>query len=152
MSLSQRIILKLKSAYEKYAFHEEIKLSGGKDLVIFEYRDTVFENELNQFGFRLQLRPALHPRKDLYMGAAAKLTNKRHYKEFDLSPSITIKHIVIRKPEQEVEKVTVSPMESRVVEQRTKERKPVVPVNPVKPKEPIRITVKVEGAEIDNSF
>lgn len=145
MSLSRRIILRLKSAYEKYAFREEIRLAGGKDLIIFEFRDTVFENELRQMGFRFELRPALHPRKDLYMGATAKLTNKRFYKNFDLSPSITVKQLVINKAIAEKADAAQKGRPQR----HTEERKPVKPATPA---EPLRITVKVEGAEIDNSF
>lgn len=145
MSLSQRIILRLKTAYEKYAFREEIRLAGGKDLIIFEFRDTVFENELKQMGFRFELRPALHPRKDLYMGATAKLANKRFYQNFDLSPSITIKQLVINNAIVDKAEGAQKGRTQRHIE----ERKPIKPVTPV---EPLRITVKVEGAEIDNSF
>lgn len=145
MSLSQRIILKLKSAYEKYAFREEIRLAGGREIIIFEFRDTVFENELKQLGLRFELRPALHPRKDLYMGATAKLTNKRFYRNFDFSPSITIKQLVINKAVVEKSDVAQKGKPQRDIE----ERKPVKPMTPA---EPLRITVKVEGAEIDNSF
>ena len=145
MSLSQRIILRLKSAYEKYAFREEIRLAGGKDLIIFEFRDTVFENELKQLGFKFELRPALRPRKDLYMGATAKLANKRFYQNFDLSPSITIKQLVINKAIVDKADAAQKDRPQRHIE----ERKPVKPVTHV---EPLRITVKVEGAEIDNSF
>lgn len=145
MSLSQRIIIRLKTAYEKYAFREEIRLAGGKALIIFEFRDTIFENELKQRGLKFELRPALHPRKDLYMGATAKLSNKRFYQDFDLSPSITIKHLVINKAIVDKKDVAQKGTPLRLAE----ERKPVKPMTPV---EPLRITVKVEGAEIDNSF
>lgn len=142
--LSHRIILRLKTAYEKYAFREEIKLAGGKNLIIFEFRDSVFENELKHLGLRVELYPALHPRKDLYMSATAKMANKRLYRNFDLSPSVTIKQLVINKTVDD--KTYIS---QKTVPQRLLERKPV---NPVIPVEPLRITVKVEGAEIDNSF
>lgn len=141
MSLSQKLLLRLRDYYEKYAFHDEIRIAGGKEIVIFDYRDTSFEAELKRRGFGFELRPSLHPRKDLYTGAATKLLRKRHYKDFDFNPSITIKNTVIK----ENNKISVSTY--RVENNKNKKL-----VNPNEPLIIPRIIVRVEGAEIDNSF
>lgn len=141
MSLSQKLLLRLRDYYEKYAFHDEIRMAEGRAIVIFEYRDTSFEAELKSRGFGFELRPSLHPRKDLYTGAATKLLRKRHYKDFDFNPSITIKHMVVK--ENKKLSVTTEKIDNN------KNKKPVNPVaHPILP----RIIVRVEGAEIDNSF
>lgn len=141
MSLSQKLLLRLRDYYEKYAFHDEIRIAGGKEIVIFDYRDTSFEAELKRRGFGVEIRPSLHPRKDLYTGAATKLLRKRCYKDFDFNPSITIKHMVVKENRK-----------TPVTTDRSGNNKNKMPVNPIAPPITPRIIVRVEGAEIDNSF
>lgn len=137
MSLSQHILLRLKKAYEKYAFRDVIRLNGGRDLVVFEFRDTLFEAEMRRRGFAFELRPSLHPRKDLYMGPAIKMSRKRLYRNFDLSPSVTTKHVVVKESGKQSVVKAESPATKKVVVN----RKPVE-----------KVLFKVKGAEIDNSF
>lgn len=141
-----RILAVLKKHYEHYAFSEAIKIDGGQTVMIYDYRDVEFEAELKQHGMEVEIRPALHPRKDLYMSPYTNMRRRPFFREFEMTSHLMIRE---RKKEQAVSTRPVKP------QRRPNEGRKRVMVNDVPYKEEIpqaRIVIHIEGAEVDNSF
>ena len=142
--LAFRILITLKKHYEHYAFSEIIKSSNGQAIFIYDFRDAEFEAELKRHGMTAEIRPALHPRKDLYMSPYTNMRRKPLFREFEMTS-----HLMVR------ENQTIVPKRNNT-EQPKKEniRKKVIieKENKKEEKPQPRIIIRIEGAEVDNSF
>lgn len=142
--LAFRILVILKKHYEHYAFSEIIKTSNGQAIFIYDFRDAEFEAELKRHGMAAEIRPALHPRKDLYMSPYTNMKRKPFFRDFEMTS-----HLMLRENHTPVSKKNdKEPMKEDLVRKKVvieKERKKEETIQP-------RIVIRIEGAEVDNSF
>lgn len=144
--LAFRILAVLKKHYERYAFSEVVKTDEGKTVIIYDFRDAEFEAELKRHGMEAEVRPALHPRKDLYMSPYTNMKRRPFFREFEMTS-----HLMLR--EGKKEPVCVK-RPSKPVENEEGGRRKVIINEPSQKKEipQARIVIHIEGAEVDNSF
>lgn len=142
--LAFRILITLKKHYEHYAFSEIIKASNGQTIFIYDFRDAEFEAELKRHGMTAEIRPALHPRKDLYMSPYTNMRRKPLFREFEMTSHLMVrenqtivpKHNIKEQPKEEAIRKKV------IIEKESKKEEKTQP----------RIVIRIEGAEVDNSF
>lgn len=142
--LAFRILATLKNHYEHYAFSEIIKTNNGQIIFIYDFRDAEFEAELKRHGMEAEIRPALHPRKDLYMSPYTNMKHRPFFREFEMTS-----HLMLR------ENQTFLPKRSNKEQMKEEGVRKKIIVDKVSPKiekaQP-RIVIRIEGAEVDNSF
>lgn len=144
--LAFRILAVLKKHYERYAFSEVIKTDNGQTVIIYDFRDAEFEAELKRHGIEAEVRPAMHPRKDLYMSPYTNMKHRPFFREFEMTS-----HLMLR--ESTKKSVAVKQPSGPVKNEGSGRRK--VNINGPSYKEEIpqaRIVIHIEGAEVDNSF
>lgn len=144
--LAFRILAVLKKHYERYAFSEVIKTDNGQTVMIYDFRDAEFEAELKRHGMEAEVRPAMHPRKDLYMSPYTNMKRRPFFKEFEMTS-----HLMLR--ENMKEAVAARRPSSLVKNEEAVRRKVIVNDSLQKAEIPqARIVIHIEGAEVDNSF
>ena len=144
--LAFRILAVLKKHYERYAFSEVIRTENGQTTIIYDYRDAEFEAEVKRHGMEVEIRPAMHPRKDLYMSPYTNMRRKPFFREFEFTS-----HLMLR----EVKKESTGAKRSPTPHKNEVEGRRKVIINETTQKESIpqaRIVIHIEGAEVDNSF
>ncbi len=144
--LAFRILAVLKKHYERYAFSEVIKTDNGHTVMIYDFRDAEFEAELKRHGMEAEIRPAMHPRKDLYMSPYTNMKRRPYFREFEMTS-----HLMLRESMKESVAVKRTP---RPMKEEGGGRRKVI-INEPAQKEQIpqaRIVIHIEGAEVDNSF
>lgn len=142
--LAFRILAVLKKHYERYAFCEVIRTDN--TTLIYDYRDAEFEAEVKRHGMDVEIRPAMHPRKDLYMSPYTSMKRKPFFREFEMTS-----HLMLRESKKESTGARRSPIPKK----NDSEGRRKVIINETTHKENIpqaRIVIQIEGAEIDNSF
>ncbi len=147
MSLGLKMLLVLKKRYEAYAFSDEIRVASGGEVLKYEFRDMSFERELSEQGLSLELRPSLHPRRDVYMSPSTLKTRRAAYSDFDCTCSLTIRRVIKETIEPKAKKKE-SPAKPAVDTRRV-----IVPISTVlhdKKEEPV--IEHLQGAEVDQSF
>ena len=144
--LAFRILAVLKKHYERYAFSEVIKTDNGQTVMIYDFRDAEFEAELKRHGMEAEVRPAMHPRKDLYMSPYTNMKRRPFFREFEMTS-----HLMLR--ESMKESVAVR-RPSKPVKNEGGSRRRVIINEPVQKEEipQAHIVIHIEGAEVDNSF
>lgn len=147
-----RILAVLKKHYERYAFSEVIKTDGGRTVMIYDFRDAEFEAELKTHGMEAEIRPALHPRKDLYMSPHSTQKRRPFFREFEFAS-----HLMVRETKKASAPEPIPDPVKRTAESKNSVsdgRRRVVVNEPARQKEvpQARIVIQIEGAEIDNSF
>lgn len=143
--LAFRILTVLKKHYERYAFSEVIK-TDGQTIIVYDFRDAEFEAELKRHGMEAEVRPAMHPRKDLYMSPYTNMKRRPFFREFEMTS-----HLMLRDGKSVSE--TLKSLSKPAKDERSGRRK--VTVDGPSHKEEIpqaRIVIHIEGAEVDNSF
>jgi hypothetical protein len=144
--LAFRILAVLKKHYERYAFSEVIRTDNGQTTIIYDYRDAEFEAEVKRHGMEVEIRPAMHPRRDLYMSPYTNMKRKPFFREFEMTS-----HLMLREGKKEPTEAKRSPN----VKMNDSEGRRKVIINETTHKENIpqaRIVIHIEGAEVDNSF
>lgn len=144
--LAFRILAVLKKHYERYAFSEVIKANEGQTVMIYDFRDAEFEAELKRHGMEAEIRPAMHPRKDLYMSPYTNMKRKPFFREFEMTS-----HLMLRESKRGS---STAKKTSRSVKDEGSTRQKVI-INEFMQKEENpqeRIVIHIEGAEVDNSF
>ena len=144
--LAFRILVTLKKHYEHYAFSEVIKMDNGRTVMIYDFRDAEFEAELKRHGIEAEVRPAMHPRKDLYMSPYTSMKRKPFFREFEMTS-----HLMLR---ENLKSVTTVKQPSKAQVGESSARKKVIMEKVSRKEETIqpRIVIRIEGAEVDNSF
>lgn len=153
-----RILAVLKKYYERYAFSEVLKTDGGRTVMIYDFRDAEFEAELKTHGVEAEIRPALHPRKDLYMSPHSTQKRRPFFREFEFASHLMVRETKkVSAPTSAPELEPVSEPVKRASEPQNNAsdgRRKVVVSETARQKEvpQARIVIQIEGAEIDNSF
>ncbi len=144
--LAFRILAVLKKHYERYAFSEVIKTDNGQTVMIYDFRDAEFEAELKRHGMEAEVRPAMHPRKDLYMSPYTNMKRRPFFSEFEMTS-----HLMLRESMKESAAVR---RPSKPLKNEGSSRRKVVISDPAQKEEipQARIVIHIEGAEVDNSF
>ena len=144
--LAFRILAVLKKHYERYAFSEVIKTDNGQTVIIYDFRDAEFEAELKRHGMEAEVRPAMHPRKDLYMSPYTNLKRRPLFREFEMTS-----HLMLREGKRD--SATSKRVSRPVKDEGGSRRKVIINESPHKEEIPqARIVIHIEGAEVDNSF
>ena len=144
--LAFRILAVLKKHYERYAFSEVVRTNNGQTIMIYDFRDAEFEAELKRHGMEVAVRPAMHPRKDLYMSPYTNMKRKPFFREFEMTS-----HLMLR--ESDKESVTAKRPTNSQNNEAEGRRKVIINETAQKTEIPqARIVIHIEGAEIDNSF
>lgn len=144
--LAFRILAVLKKHYERYAFSEVIRTDNGQTTMIYDYRDAEFEAEVKRHGMEVEIRPAMHPRRDLYMSPYTNMKRKPFFREFEMTS-----HLMLREGEKES---TGAKRPLNLNNNDSEGRRKVI-INETTQKENLpqaRIVIHIEGAEVDNSF
>ena len=144
--LAFRILAVLKKHYEQYAFSEVIKTDNGQTVMIYDFRDAEFEAELKRHGMEAEVRPAMHPRKDLYMSPYTNMKRKPFFREFEMTS-----HLMLRESNRE----SVAVKQPDKPQKNGVEGRRKVIIDEIAQKKEIpqaRIIIHIEGAEVDNSF
>ena len=126
--------------------------------MIYDFRDAEFEAELKTHGMEAEIRPALHPRKDLYMSPHSTQKRRPFFREFEFAS-----HLMVRETQKAAALSTTpvldavpKPVKRTAVPQNDAPdglRKAVVNETARQKEIPqARIVIQIEGAEIDNSF
>lgn len=143
--LAFRILAVLKIHYERYAFSEVIK-TDGQIIIVYDFRDAEFEAELKRHGMEAEVRPAMHPRKDLYMSPYTNMKRRPFFREFEMTS-----HLMLR---ENLKSVTTVKQPSKAPVGESSARRKVIVEKESRKEETIqpRIVIRIEGAEVDNSF
>ena len=144
--LAFRILAVLKKHYERYAFSEVIKTDNGQTVMIYDFRDAEFEAELKRHGMEAEVRPAMHPRKDLYMSPYTNMKRRPLFGEFEMTS-----HLMLR---ESMKESLAAKRPSKSAKNEGGSRRKVIINEPAQKEEILqaRIVIHIEGAEVDNSF
>ena len=149
MGLGFRMLLVLKKRYEAYAFSDEIRVASGNEVLKFEFRDLGFERELTEQGLSLELRPSLHPRRDVYISPSTRQTRRSAYSDFDCTCTLTVRRVLCETMDFRPKKKTVqaSTRPANIT------RRIIVPISTLLQEEKEEPVIEhLQGAEVDQSF